>query len=174
LRQSRRNLAATEQGKAELVLGYLRNLSTPRFILWCYLIWWICVAATYFDPSPRLWLNSLGISGIIGTALYLSTAYSGPVKQQMGKWALARLFMMPFCVSSFAALIKGQGFFLVFPPSLRENLVALSACLLLGIIWQIARRTSPQEARRFIPPFHAVGLWVRRRIGRRGGAQSIP
>ncbi len=123
------------------MFGYLRNLSAPRFILWCYLVWWVSVVASHFDPSPRLWLNSLGISAIIGTALYLSTAYAGPQKQRLGKWALARLFMMPFCVSSFAALIKGQGFFLVFPPTLHENLIPAATCVVLGLLWQVVRRS---------------------------------
>ena len=42
----------------------------------------------------------------------------------MDKWAVARLFMMPFAVSSFAALIKDHGFFVVFSPRLAENAVA--------------------------------------------------
>lgn len=123
------------------MLGYLKNLSMPRFILWCYLIWWLSVASLYFDPSPRLWLNSAGISAIIGFALYLSTAYAGPQRQRIGNWALARLFMMPFCVSSFAALIKGRGFFLVFPPTLSHNLVPIAGCVFLGLVWQVVRQT---------------------------------
>lgn len=35
---------------------------------------------------------------------------------------------MPFCVSSFAALIKDAGYILVFPPTLRENLIGF-ACI---------------------------------------------
>ena len=34
---------------------------------------------------------------------------------------MLRLFLMPFCVSSFSQLIKGKGFVLVFPPDLHEN-----------------------------------------------------
>ena len=32
------------------------------------------------------------------------------------RWQIFRLFLMPFCVSSFAALVKDAGFLLVFPP----------------------------------------------------------
>ena len=35
---------------------------------------------------------------------------------RLGFWPTVRLFMMPFCVSSFAALVKGKGFYLVFSP----------------------------------------------------------
>jgi hypothetical protein len=40
-----------------------------------------------------------------------------------------RLFIMPFCVSSFSALIKGKGFVLVFPRDLDELGASLSACV---------------------------------------------
>jgi hypothetical protein len=39
-----------------------------------------------------------------------------------------RLFLMPFCVSSFSALVKGRQFLLVFPPSPAENLAAFAGC----------------------------------------------
>jgi hypothetical protein len=97
-------------------------------VLWCYLIWYLYTLARYFDPSPRLWLSSLGISGIIGLALYLSTALSGKVKLSLDRWQIFRLFLMPFCVSSFAALIKGRGFVLVFHPELLDNALGLGAC----------------------------------------------
>jgi len=32
-------------------------------MLWCYLIWYLTAVALYFDPSPSLWLTSIGISG---------------------------------------------------------------------------------------------------------------
>lgn len=110
------------------LVRYLAELRAPRLVLWCYLIWYGCVVARYFDPSARLWLSSLGISGIIGTGLYLSTAYGGKVRNALGRWQVLRLYMMPFCVSSFAALIKGRGFFLVFDPTWSANLLAAAAC----------------------------------------------
>jgi hypothetical protein len=107
------------------MLAYVRGLTTPRIILWCYLVWYGVVFRRYFDPSLTLWFNSLGISAIIGTALYLSTAYGGTTRTQLGRWQVFRLYLMPFCVSSFAALIKGRGFVLVFHPNLQDNLLAL-------------------------------------------------
>jgi hypothetical protein len=82
----------------------------------------------YFDASPRLWLSSVGISGIIGTALYLSTARAGTVALRLGAWPVFRFYLMPFCVSSFAALIKGRQFFLVFHPDLQSNALMLGWC----------------------------------------------
>jgi hypothetical protein len=54
--------------------------------------------------------------------------------------------MMPFCVSSFAALIKERGFVLVFSPELRENAVAVGTCVLFLLISYGARRVKPVRA----------------------------
>ncbi len=110
-----------------MLLRYLRQLDTPRLILWCYALWYGVVFVRYFDPSPTLWLTSLGLSAIIGLALLLSTrAALGAAR--LGGWGVFRLFLMPFCVSSFAALVKGRGFLLIFAPQLDENLLALALC----------------------------------------------
>ena len=53
-----------------------------------------------------------------------------------------RLFLMPFCVSSFSQLIKGQGFVLVFPPDLREIAISLGACALFVTIVLLVKRIS--------------------------------
>ena len=92
-------------------------------------IWWLFTVARYFDPSPRLWLSSLGLSAIIGTALYLSTVYGSQHKTQLGRWQIARLYMMPLCVSSFSAIIKDRGFILVFHPTLAANIAGFVLCL---------------------------------------------
>ena len=110
---------------------YLVTLSTARLILWCYFIWYAVVLVRYFDPAPRLWLTSLGLSAIIGFALYLSTAGSGTTKLKLDRWQLFRLFLMPFCVSSFAALVKGKGFILIFSPNPNEILLAVALCAAL-------------------------------------------
>jgi hypothetical protein len=107
------------------MLNYLRNLSPQMTILWCYLIWYLVVLVRWFDPAPMLWLNSAGISLIIGTALYLSTTQAGKSRTSLNRWQVFRLFLMPLCVSSFAALIKDRGFLLIFPPQLVDNLLAV-------------------------------------------------
>lgn len=125
-------LADLERAPANPLVRYLRALTLPRGVLWCYLIWYGFAAVPYFDPSPRLWLSSLGLSAIIGTALYLSTARAGATPVKLDRWQLLRLFLMPFCVSSFAALIKDRGFVLIFHPTLVANLRALGACALFA------------------------------------------
>src|SRR6185436_16903217 len=123
-------------------LRYLASLSTARLILWCYFIWYAVVLVRYFDPSPRLWLTSLGLSVIIGFALYLSTAGSGTTRVKFDRWQIFRLFLMPFCVSSFAALVKDHGFILVFSPKPAENLLAVTLCTLLCLIVFVLKKRS--------------------------------
>lgn len=106
---------------------YLANLTTGRVILWCYLIWYSVVLVRYFDPSLRIWLTSVGLSAIVGTALYISSTAHG---NRLTRWQIARLFMMPFFVSSFSALVKGKNFLLIFSPNPREILLALGLCAL--------------------------------------------
>lgn len=103
------------------MLRYFARLNTPRRILWCYLLWWLHTVVRHFDPSPRLWLTALGLSAVIGLALILSVRTSSSGGTKLDGWQTFRLFLMPFCVSSFAALVKGLGFVLIFPPSLAEN-----------------------------------------------------
>jgi hypothetical protein len=109
------------------MFGYLRNLSGPRTTLWCYLIWYLVIFVRYFDASARLWLSSVGISLIIGTALYISSSNSSAGKIRLDPWQIFRLYLMPFCVSSFSALIKGKGFILIFSPLWHENAAAAGA-----------------------------------------------
>ena len=94
--------------------------------MWCFLVWYLSTVIQHFDPTPGIWLNALGISAIIGVALYLSVREPG--KPPPDRWTTLRLFLMPFCVSSFSQLIKGKGFVLVFPPDAREIAVTLAIC----------------------------------------------
>jgi hypothetical protein len=105
---------------------YIARLTAGRVILWCYLLWYLFFGVRYFDPTAGLWLTSLGLSAIIGAALLISTTAGGAGR--LGFWATARLFIMPFCVSSFSALVKGRSFFLIFSPRPTENYLALGLC----------------------------------------------
>jgi hypothetical protein len=117
---------------------YLANLSPGKIVLWCFLLWYLATAIHHFDPTPAIWLNALGISAIIGIALYLSVLEPG--KPPPDRWTVLRLFLMPFCVSSFSQLIKGKGFVLVFPPDLHEIAISLAACAVFVGGALIARR----------------------------------
>ena len=123
------------------LLRYFANLIAGRAVLWCYAVWYVVNVTLHFDPRLRLWLTSFGLSGIIGFALLLSTRTPG-VKTD--GWVTFRLFLMPFCVSSFAALVKDLGYLLIFPPTLRENAIGFGAiAAFLAIITLLRRRVRP-------------------------------
>jgi hypothetical protein len=90
------------------------------------MIWYLVTVFHYFDPSPRIWINSLGISAVIGFALLLSVNNTQSWRNQ--GWQTFRLFLMPFCVSSFSSLIKGRDFFLIIPPKPSERFIAVGLC----------------------------------------------
>lgn len=113
------------------MVDYLARLATPQIILWCYLSWYASMVILYFDPSPALWLSSLGMSLIIGLALILSTS-DGKRKPEL--WVVLRLFLIPFCVSSYSALIKGHGFFFIFSPKLKYNVICAASCLAVCLL----------------------------------------
>src|SRR5262249_54276086 len=70
-----RTPAAQRRGERIMnrLLSYFAGLTNGRIVLWSYLIWYLVTVTTHFDPTPRLWLTSLGLSAIIGTALLIST-----------------------------------------------------------------------------------------------------
>lgn len=124
---------------------YLATLPAGKVVLWCFLIWYLVTVRYHFDPAPAIWLNALGISGIIGVALYLSVREPG--KPPPDRWTVLRLFIMPFCVSSFSALIKGKGFVLVFPRDMDELGAGLGACAGFVVLVAAVRRFGAFPAR---------------------------
>ncbi len=119
------------------LIRYLYELKLAKAILWCYLIWYVVIVYFYFDPSLKLWLNAIGISLVIGTGLLLSVA-SGKADRK-DHWQTFRLYLMPFCVSSFSALIKGQGFIIFVSPKAKENRVAVLGCVLFILIVSLVK-----------------------------------
>ena len=123
-----------------MFLNYCSRLSTGRLILWCYFIWYLVILVRYFDTNLRLWLTSIGLAAIVGLALVISTRSSSKGTMALDRWQVFRLFLMPFCVSSFSALVKGKGFVLVFSPRPGEILIALAFCgLLCGTVAMLKR-----------------------------------
>jgi len=124
---------------------YFAGLNTGRIILWCYAIWYAVNVWNHFDLRPRLWLTSLGLSMIIGIALVISTRSSTKGRTELDRWQIFRLFLMPFCVSSFSALVKEAGYVLVFPPTLKENLAGLALICAFVIVVATLKRMKRVE-----------------------------
>jgi hypothetical protein len=113
------------------LIKYLYEIKLDKAILWCYLIWYVIVVCFHFDPSVKIWINSIGISAVIGTGLMLSVSSS---KGERDRWQAFRLYLMPFCVSSFSALIKDQGFIVFISPNIKETIVSVSCCVLFLLV----------------------------------------
>jgi hypothetical protein len=117
-------------------------------VLWCYLIWYLVTVIALFDPTPQIWINSIGISVIIGFALTLSVATDKVDGRSRDHWQTFRLFMMPFGVSSFSTLIKGMGYVFIFPSDPRLLLLSVSSCgafvvfVLVGKLYRRSRSSS--------------------------------
>ena len=125
------------------MVRYLSRLDSARVILWCYAIWYAVNVAANFDPRPALWVTSIGLSAIIGFALLLSTRPAGGGSARRDPWVVFRLFLMPFCVSSFAALVKDKNYLLVFPPGLKLNLAGLAAIAAFLMLVAAIKRLKP-------------------------------
>jgi hypothetical protein len=125
------------------MLPYFANLPKGKIILWCYLIWYLAVVCFHFDPDLQIWLNSIGISGVIGIALILGVSRADG--SRLDGWQVFRLFATPFCVSSYSALIKGQGFIFILPPNPIEQAVAFGACMAF-VLFVLALKTAARRA----------------------------
>ena len=113
------------------LIQYLYEIKLDKAILWCYLIWYVTVVCFHFDPSVKIWINSIGISAVIGTGLMLSVSSS---KGERDHWQAFRLYLMPFCVSSFSALIKEEGFIVFISPNIKETIVSVLCCVLFLLV----------------------------------------
>jgi len=120
-----------------MIVRHFARLPAGLVILWCFLIWYLVMVALYFEASPRLWLNSLAMAAIVGTALMLSARHSaGPAREF---WRTFRFYGIPFCVSSFSALVRDDGFYAVFSPDRQHNALALAGCLIF-LAWLVFAR----------------------------------
>jgi len=121
-----------------MLVRHFARLPAGLVILWCFLIWYLVMVALYFEPSLRLWLNAVAMSAIVGTALTLSVRHGGTVAREF--WRVFRLYAIPFCVSSFSALVRDDGFYALVAHDRRSNLLALGGCLVFLAWIALARR----------------------------------
>jgi len=133
------------------ILRYLARLTIGRIILWCYAIWYLTTVTCHFDPRPHLWQTSFGLGVIIGTALLISTRAASRGTTALDGWQIFRLYLMPFCVSSFSALVKDADYVLIFPPGWRENLTGF-VLIILFVALVCGVKTTPLAKLKPAPP----------------------
>lgn len=116
------------------LIGYLAGLTYGMIILWCFLIWYIYFVFKYFDPAFDIWLRSFGIAVFVGFALNINSFGTIDGILHADPFQVFRFFLIPFCVSSFPALLKGKGL-LIFSLSFKENSTATILCLaFIGLV----------------------------------------
>ena len=126
------------------MIRYFSTINYPKRILWCYLVWYIAIVAQYFEPLFSMWVSSIGIAVIIGFALNLATNQKAQIRD---RWVVYRLYIFPFCVSSYSALIKDKGFFLLFPTELKPITIATVSCLSFLSFTFLCRRLHKKQNR---------------------------
>jgi hypothetical protein len=131
--------------------NYLRNLPASRIVLWCYAAWYVSIVSMYFDPSPGIWLTAIVVSFVIGIALNLSVTRKNGIHSE--RWQTIRLFLMPFCVSSYSTLIKDRDFIVIFPQDPAALEVATGSCaVFLVIVWLMKKTTHATQVTRSRTP----------------------
>lgn len=108
------------------LIRHFARLQPGLLIVWLFLIWYVTMVGLHFEAAPRLWLNALAMATLVGTALLLSVQHGAAAS--LGFWRTFRLYAIPFCVSSFSALVRDDGFYAIFAPSVSENLLAAGCC----------------------------------------------
>jgi len=138
------------------MIRYLARLDSTTLTLWCYFWWYVAVVCQYFDPALGLWLSSVGISFLIGFALNLAARQKG---QKPDRRVVFRLYLFPFCVSSYSALVKGKGFILLFPTDLKPLLIAVGACSVFVLVSMSCRAVERYRRARANLSDAAKPLW---------------
>jgi hypothetical protein len=124
------------------MVSYFGKLEATKKILWCYLIWYLAIVSQYLELNLGLWMSSIGISVLIGFALNLAARQKG---QSPDKWVVFRLYIFPFCVSSYSALIKDKGFFLLFPTSLTPLFFGIASCTIFVLFTYLCKVLMKQK-----------------------------
>lgn len=106
-----------------LLLRYFSALPSGKLALWCYLIWYLGMLALYFNPSAEIWFNSLGISLVVGYALFLSTGPGTLERFRRDVWGGCEIVCVSVSGVEFFFTGKRQGlYFIVVAPFAREPL----------------------------------------------------
>lgn len=94
---------------------------TPYVLLCSSFVWYLYIVVTFASCcSSLMWVNALVMSLLVGSVL-VSSSYLASGKTRFvefasrSKWGILRLYLIPFCVSSYSAVAFTQGFIGAFP-----------------------------------------------------------
>lgn len=98
----------------------------PRHALNAAFVWYLVMMAFHGkDLGVAALAQALGLTLIVGTLLTGNASEHSPLRRRQ----VARFYLIPFCVASFTAATTPVGFFVIFSPTLLENVLA---ALLVG------------------------------------------
>jgi len=124
-------------------VAYLAGLDSARMFLWSGLIWYLTMSLRHPPVSAVTWLQSAGIAFVVGAILLANTSESGGAPRPRKFWPTARLFIIPFCVSSFSMTMHASGLVLIFSREMRDNLWGLAAVSSFLLLCRAARLNCP-------------------------------
>lgn len=119
-------------------------------LLISFFAWWCFIVGSFPLPASsatRVWGNAALTSALVGTVLN-ANAYVAPFREhlQLRTWAIARFYMIPFCVSSYSALANAFDFVALFPaqdPATGGTGLGLAFGLALVMVASHAATASP-------------------------------
>jgi hypothetical protein len=92
----------------------------------------------------EVWITALILCVIVGFTLNLN-AYSGPLRNFISTkpWQIGRFFVIPFCVSSYSAIMKAAGehgtAIYVFPRDINTLLIGIASSVAFGLVLMVTR-----------------------------------
>ncbi len=101
--------------------------------------------ARHATASLAVWLNAAGIAAAIGVILAANAIPPGQQWRDLGFWPLARFFLIPFCVSSYSAVMNRIGLVLIFPIAVEDNLTGAAAIVGFLLICLAARAVASRD-----------------------------
>ena len=104
----------------EQVKSYVREtLQVPQILLLSFFIWYLFIVIS-FSSNYLVWVNAIVMAFFVGNILCLN-AYMATKKEKYfeflseNRWIVVRLFLIPFCVSSYSGVAFSHGFIAAFP-----------------------------------------------------------
>mmetsp|Transcript_27707 Transcript_27707/g.51666 ORF Transcript_27707/g.51666 Transcript_27707/m.51666 type:complete len:126 (+) Transcript_27707:998-1375(+) len=123
----------TEQEQQTWISFWAHACRPPLIPMWFLLFWYIYIMGFYGANEGGVWGTAIGIMFIVGFML-TGNMYHAPFEKywREKKWATFRVFIIPFCVSSYSASVSLQSdkFAFIFP---KDAAITIGGLVLAGV-----------------------------------------
>uniref|UniRef100_A0A6U2Z8K1 Uncharacterized protein n=2 Tax=Lotharella globosa TaxID=91324 RepID=A0A6U2Z8K1_9EUKA len=124
----------TAQAQQTWISFWAHACRPPLMPVWFLLFWYIYVMAFFGADDASVWGTAVGIMFIIGFTL-TGNMYHAPFEKYWSekKWATLRVFIIPFCVSSYSSSVSLQQdkFVFIFP---KDAGITVGGLVLAGVL----------------------------------------